>query len=221
MTAPSPTRTARATMPRMRNGLRLRGGPAAGSAVPVGGTAWGLDCLTALSMTSHLQMDFGLVALLGAAVDLEEEEQGKNDEEADAGEEEHLLERKHQRLSREDAGERRGRRLRRGLWIEAARGEALRDLAHPPHRLRRVRRHVRRESGLGDGGIAREQRGEDGEPYRAADLAEERVEPGRIGEPGARDPRERDGGQGHEEAGEADALPEQGVDDLRRAGRER
>src|SRR5712671_4182690 len=103
MSPPSPRRTARATMPMLRNGLRFLG--AAAVASPVGGTACGLGCLTTLSMTSHLQVDFRLVARLGAPIDLEEEEQGQDAEEADSGQQEDLLEREDQRLPRYGAGQ--------------------------------------------------------------------------------------------------------------------
>src|SRR4051794_17995154 len=105
VTAPRPARTARAMTPRMRNGRRFFGG-AATAVSPGAETGCGRCCLATLSMTSHLQMDFGLVSLLCAPIDLEEEEQGEDGEEADASEEEDLLEGKDEGLARDHAGER-------------------------------------------------------------------------------------------------------------------
>src|SRR3954471_22099776 len=146
MSTPSPSRTARATMPRMRNGRRFLGGAAAVS--PAGGRAWGLCCLTTLSMTSHLQMEFGFVASLGASIDLEKEEQGQDAEEADSAQQEDLLEGEDQRLPRDGAHESGGSGLRRTRRIETPRRQGLRDLPHPFRGLDRPGRDVRREGGL-------------------------------------------------------------------------
>src|SRR3954469_3653349 len=122
VTAPRPASTTTAMMPRMKNGLRFFAGGPASAETPEAETGCGRCCLATLSMTSHLQMDFGLVSLLCAAVDLEEEEQGEDGEEADASEEEDLLEGKDEGLARDHAGERGGRGLGGGGGIETARG---------------------------------------------------------------------------------------------------
>src|SRR5947209_12653293 len=136
VTAPRPTATTTAMIPRMRNGLRFLAAGAASGETPVAETGCGRCCLATLSMTSHLQMDFGLVSLLGAPVDLEEEEQGEDGKEANASEQEDLLEGEDEGLAGDHAGERGGRRLGGGGRVGAARAQPPRGPNPPPPRPR-------------------------------------------------------------------------------------
>jgi hypothetical protein len=77
---------------------------------------------------SDLQMNFGFVPLLRAAIHPQEEEQGQDDEEDDPGEQEHFLEREHARLSHHFGGEGGWSGVLRTRDVEPAGDERMLDL---------------------------------------------------------------------------------------------